>query len=146
MPQFCLLFYAILQFWRPKGGGHGTMAPPKYAPDWIGKSGGGAMIFFWSFRNRSFTQPADKRASTSWFRHSSIVLQINPIIYTKSFVQTFFTKDFMKVFVKLRQNRNAVDGDEFQLLQPKTIFFLQSFSQVDCLASHAIEILSFTKT
>ena len=31
MPQFCLLFYAILQSWRPKGGGHGTMAPPKYA-------------------------------------------------------------------------------------------------------------------
>ena len=32
MPQFCLLFYAILQSWRPKGGGHGTMPPPKYAP------------------------------------------------------------------------------------------------------------------
>ena len=28
MPQFCLLFYAILQSWRPKGRGHGTMAPP----------------------------------------------------------------------------------------------------------------------
>ena len=29
MPQFCLLFYAILQSWRPKGGGgHGTMPRP----------------------------------------------------------------------------------------------------------------------
>ena len=35
MPQFCSLFYAILQSWRPKGGGggHGPMAPPKYAPE-----------------------------------------------------------------------------------------------------------------
>ena len=33
MPQFCLLFYAILQSWRPEGGGgQGTMAPLKYAP------------------------------------------------------------------------------------------------------------------
>ena len=32
MPQFCLVFYAILQSWQPKGG-HGIMAPlPKYAP------------------------------------------------------------------------------------------------------------------
>ena len=29
MPQFCSLFYAILQSWRPKGG---SMPPPKYAP------------------------------------------------------------------------------------------------------------------
>ena len=28
MPQFCSLFYAILQSWRPKGE---DMAPPKYA-------------------------------------------------------------------------------------------------------------------
>ena len=27
MPQFCSLFYAILQSWRPKEGGHGPMAP-----------------------------------------------------------------------------------------------------------------------
>ena len=27
MPQFCLLFYAILQSWQPKGGDHGTMPP-----------------------------------------------------------------------------------------------------------------------
>ena len=27
MPQFCSLFYAILQSWRPKWGGHGPMAP-----------------------------------------------------------------------------------------------------------------------
>ena len=34
MPQFCLLFYAILQSLRPKGGGgpwHNA-PPPKYAP------------------------------------------------------------------------------------------------------------------
>ena len=35
MPQFSLLFYAISQSWLPKGGVHGTMAPPKYAPDKI---------------------------------------------------------------------------------------------------------------
>ena len=29
MPQFCSLFYAILQSWRPKGGGHG---PPLNTP------------------------------------------------------------------------------------------------------------------
>ena len=36
MPQFCLLFSAILQSWRPKGGGGAWHnAPlPKYAPDW----------------------------------------------------------------------------------------------------------------
>ena len=28
MPQFFILFYAIIQFWRPKRGGHGTMPPP----------------------------------------------------------------------------------------------------------------------
>ena len=34
MPQFCILFYAIIQSWRPKGGGgHGTMPPHKYAPE-----------------------------------------------------------------------------------------------------------------
>ena len=33
MPQFWSLFYAILQSWRPNGGGHGPMAPPKYAPE-----------------------------------------------------------------------------------------------------------------
>ena len=33
MPRFCSLFYAILQSWQPKGGGHGPMAPPKYAPE-----------------------------------------------------------------------------------------------------------------
>ena len=32
MPQFCLLFYAILQSWRPKGGKPWHNAPPKYAP------------------------------------------------------------------------------------------------------------------
>ena len=32
MPQFCLLLYAILQSWRPKGGGHGTMPPPLNTP------------------------------------------------------------------------------------------------------------------
>ena len=32
MPQFFLLFYAILQSWRPKGGSHGTMAPPLNTP------------------------------------------------------------------------------------------------------------------
>ena len=31
MPQFCLLFYAILQSWRPKGGSwHND--PPKMRP------------------------------------------------------------------------------------------------------------------
>ena len=33
MPQFCILFYANYLSWRPKGGGHGTMAAPKYTPD-----------------------------------------------------------------------------------------------------------------
>ena len=32
MPQFCSLFYAILQSWRPKGGG--PWPPSKYAPAW----------------------------------------------------------------------------------------------------------------
>ena len=32
MPQFCSLFYAILQSWRPKGGGHGPMGPPLNTP------------------------------------------------------------------------------------------------------------------
>ena len=33
MPQFCLLFYAILQSWRPKGEGPWHNGPPpKYAP------------------------------------------------------------------------------------------------------------------
>ena len=33
MLQFCLLFYAILQSWRPKGGAMAQCPPPKYAPD-----------------------------------------------------------------------------------------------------------------
>ena len=32
MPQFCSLFYAILQSWRPKGGAMAQWAPPKYDP------------------------------------------------------------------------------------------------------------------
>ena len=34
MPQFCLFFYAILQFWRPKKGWpwHNARPPSKYAP------------------------------------------------------------------------------------------------------------------
>ena len=33
MPQFCLLFHAILQSWRPKGGAMAQCPPPpKYAP------------------------------------------------------------------------------------------------------------------
>ena len=32
MPQFCSLFYAILQSWRPKGGAMAQWTPPKYAP------------------------------------------------------------------------------------------------------------------
>ena len=36
MRQFCLLFYAILQTWLPKGGGAWHNAPPpKYAHAWI---------------------------------------------------------------------------------------------------------------
>ena len=31
MPQFCLLFYAIVQSWRPKRGGM-AQCPVKYAP------------------------------------------------------------------------------------------------------------------
>ena len=45
MPQFCSLFYAILQSWRPKGGGYGPMAPPKYAPG-LGSSNG-LSCFYW---------------------------------------------------------------------------------------------------
>ena len=32
MPQFCSLFYAILQSWRPKRGAMAQWPPPKYAP------------------------------------------------------------------------------------------------------------------
>ena len=32
MPQFCLLFYAILQSWRPKGGALAQCPPSKYTP------------------------------------------------------------------------------------------------------------------
>ena len=32
MPQFCLLFYAILQSWQPKGGGPWHNAPPLHTP------------------------------------------------------------------------------------------------------------------
>ena len=32
MPQFCLLYYAILQSWRLKGGAMAQWPPPKYAP------------------------------------------------------------------------------------------------------------------
>ena len=32
MPQFCLLFYAILQSWLLKGGGPWHNGPPKYLP------------------------------------------------------------------------------------------------------------------
>ena len=32
MPQFCLLFYAVLKSWRPKGGAMAQCPPPKYAP------------------------------------------------------------------------------------------------------------------
>ena len=35
MPQFCSLFYAILQSWRPKGGGMAQWPSPKYAPEQI---------------------------------------------------------------------------------------------------------------
>ena len=35
MPQFCSLFYAILQFWQPKGGAMAQCPPPpKYAPEY----------------------------------------------------------------------------------------------------------------
>ena len=34
MPQFCLLFHAILQSWRLKGGAMAQWPPPKYAPEY----------------------------------------------------------------------------------------------------------------
>ena len=38
MPQFCSLFYAILQSWRPKGGAMAQWPPPpKYTPGQEGK-------------------------------------------------------------------------------------------------------------
>ena len=33
MPQFCILFYANYTLLATQRGGHGPMAPPKYAPD-----------------------------------------------------------------------------------------------------------------
>ena len=33
MPQFCILFYAIIQSWRPKVGAMAQWPPPKYVPD-----------------------------------------------------------------------------------------------------------------
>ena len=33
MPQFCILFYANYTILANQRGGHGPMAPPKYAPD-----------------------------------------------------------------------------------------------------------------
>ena len=43
MPQFCLLFYAILQSWRPKGRRPWPNASPQIRP-WLEIQGGGQLL------------------------------------------------------------------------------------------------------
>ena len=55
MPQFCALFHAILQSWRPKGGAMAQWPPLNTPLDWVKKDGANANLVQYDWPN--FTYP-----------------------------------------------------------------------------------------
>ena len=73
MPQFCSLFYAILQSWRPKGGAM-AQCPPLYTPlllmhDW-------KKLLIASHYVNDRTQKLDYR-NYAYFANSVLFFQVN---------------------------------------------------------------------